>query len=109
MVIDLDVELLAVVGRHILALPAWGITHRALSPPMNSGVEAVDSLTANSSRAVVGVRKRHELNQFRDVPRGVECFSKRIAGIQGVAEYAEILHGACGPRDSSKIQRITGF
>src|SRR5207253_7693439 len=64
-VIDLDVELLAVVCRHILALPARGIPHGALRPPMNSGVEAVHGLTANSSGAVVSVRGWHQLNQFR--------------------------------------------
>src|SRR5438105_14546721 len=76
---------------------------------MNSGVETIDGLAANSSGAVVSVRGRHVLNQFRDVSRGVQPFSKRIAGIQGVAEYIESLHGACGPGDSSPIQRIAGF
>src|SRR5436190_1401521 len=98
-VIDLDVELLAVVGRHILALSARRIPHCALRPPMNSGVEAVDGLTANSGSAVVSVRDRHVLNQFRDVARGVQSSSKRVAGVQCVAEYAETLHGASGPRD----------
>ena len=108
-VIDLDVELLAVIGRHVLALPAGGIAHCALRPPVNSGVQAINRLTANSSSAVVSVRGWHVLNQFRDVSRRVQSFSKRIAGIQGVAEYVESLHGACGPRDSSPIQRIAGF
>src|SRR2546428_13368112 len=69
-VIDLDVELLAVIGRHILALPARGIPHGALRPPMNSGVEAVDGLAAAERGATVSVGERPCLHTIQRCTRG---------------------------------------
>src|SRR5262245_21761761 len=109
MVIDLDIDLVAIKRLHVLCRSAGAPCNRAPHPSMDRRIQPINSDAAYRGIAVVGIGLRHDSYDARHVSRRIRPTRVRIAWIEPIPEYTETLHGTGCAGNLRVGQRIAPF